>query len=329
MPYQPPFEINARMVNQISVISELIGRLDGQSLQSSPQLRKQNRIQTIQGTLAIEGNTLSVEQVTAILEGKRVLGQPREIAEVQGSIRAYEALPALDPASVEDLKLTHQTLMSDILVNAGRFRRGAVGIHKGTQVVHVAPPAKRVPQLMDDLMSWVRNAEDHDLIRSCVFHYELEFIHPFEDGNGRMGRFWQTLILGQWNSLFYLLPIESLVNEQQESYYQTLANADEVASSTVFIEFMLDIVSEALRQNQNGQPIAAGSDQVSDQVKRLLSVMDDEYWSTETLMAKLSLSRKPTFRKHYLNPALEAGLVVMKYPQSLRSPKQAYKKVGI
>ncbi|MGD1864631.1 MAG: Fic family protein [Phormidesmis sp.] len=320
-------------MNQISAISELIGRLDSQNMQLSPQLRKQNRIQTIQGTLAIEGNTLSVEQVTAILEGKRVLGQPREIAEVQGAIRAYEALPRLNPVSVKDFRLAHQTLMSDVLVNAGKFRKSAVGIHKGTQVVHVAPPAKRVPQLMDDLMSWMRSTEEHALLKSCVFHYELEFIHPFADGNGRMGRLWQTLILGQWNALFYLLPIESVVNAQQESYYQALEEADKAASSTVFIEFMLDIIGEVLRQNQGVQAFTATgdqvSDQVSDQVKQLLRVMDDQYWNAAALMAQLSLSRKPTFRKHYLNPALAAGLVVMKYPQSPRSPKQAYKKVVI
>ena len=246
MTYQPPFDITAKIVNQISAISEQIGRISAQSLTASPQLRRQNRIRTIQSTLAIEGNTLSLDQVTAIVEGKRVLGQPREISEVQGAIQAYEALPNWNPASTQDLLAAHRLLMSDILVEAGRFRKGGVGIYKGEQVVHVAPPAKRVSQLMQDLLSWIDLSEDHALIKSCVVHYELEFIHPFADGNGRIGRLWQTLILSRWNELFYLLPIESLVKDQQDRYYQTLSNADKAASSTVFVEFMLAIIEAVL-----------------------------------------------------------------------------------
>jgi Fic family protein len=241
--YQPPFTITPKIINLISIISEQIGRLDGQGLEISPQLRKQNRIQTIHSTLAIEGNTLSIEQITAILDGKRVLGQPREIIEVQGAIRAYETLPSRNPASLKDFLQAHHDLMSEILLNAGKFRQTGVGIHKGDQVVHIAPPAKRVPELMGDLLDWVKTTETHALIKSCVFHYELEFIHPFIDGNGRMGRLWQTLILGQWNERFYLLPIESLIKDQQERYYQVLEAADQAASSTIFIEFMLEIIN--------------------------------------------------------------------------------------
>jgi Fic family protein len=322
--YQPPFEITSRIIHQISTISEQIGRLDGQNLNLSPQLRKQNRVRTIQSTLAIEGNSLSLEQVTAIIDGKRVLGPQREIFEVQGAIRAYESLTGWNPGSIDDFLQAHHVLMSDILVDAGKFRKGQVGIHKGSQVVHVAPPAKRVPDLMLDLINWVENSEAHPLIKSCVFHYEVEFIHPFMDGNGRMGRLWQTLILSRWNDLFYLLPIESLVKDQQERYYDTLAESDQAASSTVFIEFMLDIINTVLIQNSGTDQV---SDQVSDQVKQLLAVMDDRYWSTQELMQRLSLSHSPTFRKNYLNPALRSRLLVMQYPDKPRSPKQRYKKV--
>ena len=249
MTYQPPFQIMPKIVNQIGLICEQIGRLDSQATAASPQLRKQNRIRTIQGTLAIEGNTLSVEQVTAILDGKRVMGQPREIGEVQGAILAYEALPVWNPYSIKDLLAAHQLLMKPILREAGKFRSGGVGIHKGDKVVHVAPPAKRVPQLMEDLLAWTCTAEDHALIKSCVFHYELEFIHPFMDGNGRMGRLWQTSILGKWNNLFYLLPVESLIKDQQESYYQALEQADKAADSTIFIEFTLDVIETALAES--------------------------------------------------------------------------------
>jgi Fic family protein len=188
MSYQPPFSINARIINQISAIAEQIGRLSSPIVQLSPQLRKENRIRTIQSTLAIEGNSLSLDQITAILEGKRVLGHPREIAEVQGAIRAYETLPTWNPTSIDHFLQAHYILMSNILTEAGKFRKGQVGIHKGEQIIHIAPPAKRVPYLMADLLDWLKTSPDHALIKSSVFHYELEFIHPFMDGNGRMGR---------------------------------------------------------------------------------------------------------------------------------------------
>ncbi|WOD39217.1 Fic family protein [Nodosilinea sp. E11] len=334
MSYQPPFEITSTIVNQVSAIAGLVERLDGSPLTTSPQLRKQNRIRTIQGTLAIEGNSLTLDQVTAILNGQRVLGHPREISEVQGAIRAYEALPTWAPTSRQDLLQAHRLLMADILTNPGKLRPGGVGIYKGTQVSHVAPPAKLVPQLIGDLLDWLAATDHHPLITSSVFHYELEFIHPFVDGNGRMGRLWQTLILGQWHNLFYLLPIESLIKDQQDRYYQALEEADRAAASTGFIEFMLDIIRTAL--SQPSAPIDTldsflgdqVGDQVSDQVRQLLTLMDDRYWSTRELMAGLSLSHKPTFRKNYLNPALQAGFVVMKYPDRPRSPKQKYKRRG-
>ena len=234
-------------------------------------------------------------------------------------------LPDWNPSSIVHFQQAHQMLMSEILIEAGKFRKGQVGIHKGDQVVHIAPPAKRVPQLMADLMQWLKTSKDHALIKSCVFHYELEFIHPFMDGNGRMGQLWQILILGKWNALFYLLPIESLIKDQQEQYYQTLEEADRSANSTVFIEFMLDIIESALIQNST--QTQASSDQVSDQVKKLLDIMDNQYWSAQDLMKKLTLSHKPTFRKNYLNPALQAGLLLLEYPDKPRSPKQKYKKL--
>lgn len=342
MTHQPPFTITPQLVNQISAISQHLGQLDRAPLQASPQLRKQNRIRTIQGTLAIEGNSLTTDQITAILNGTPVLGPPREISEVQGAIRAYETLPSLNPTDRHDFLQAHRLLIADILTAPGKLRTSGVGIDKGTKVSHVAPPAKQVPRLIDDLLHWLATTDHHPLIISSVFHYELEFIHPFTDGNGRMGRLWQTLILGQWNDLFYLLPIESLIKDQQDRYYQALEQADQAADSTPFILFMLDIIDTALCQNievpQATSPSQATSpaanppgdqvsDQVSDQVKQLLAVMDDQYWSTTALMERLSLIRKPTFRKNYLNPALQAGLVVMKYPDSPRSPKQKYKKV--
>lgn len=244
----PPFTITAEILNLVASISEQVGRLNAGALNVSPQLRKQNRIKTITGTLAIEGNTLSEEQITAIIEGKPVLGSVRELAEVKGAIAAYETLVHFKADSITDLLTAHGLMMADILTKAGQFRSKAVGIHKGGKVHHVAPPAHQVSGLMADLMQWLKQAKDHPLITSCVFHYEFEFIHPFADGNGRMGRLWQTLILSQWHPLFLSLPLESMIKDNQSLYYQALEQADAQADSTVFIQFMLNTISKTLTQ---------------------------------------------------------------------------------
>lgn len=248
-PYTPPFTITSSMLNQVSLISEKVGVLSVQGDWQSPQLRKTNQIKTITGTLQIEGNTLSEAQVSAILEGKRVLGSPRELAEVQGAIKAYEQLAQLDPYTTDDLCTAHHWLMGDILKQAGHFRTQAVGIHQGEKVIHVAPPANRVAGLMVDLLHWLKHSDDHPLISSSVFHYEFEFIHPFMDGNGRMGRLWQTLLLSRWRPVFQFLPLESIIREHQQAYYQALAQADHAASANAFIDFMLDAILQTVDKN--------------------------------------------------------------------------------
>lgn len=258
MTYVPPFTITADILNLVANISEQVGQLKASLINESPQLRKQNRIKTITGTLAIEGNTLSEKQITAIIEGKPVLGSARELAEVKGAIAAYEALSTFKADNINDLLAAHGLLMADILTKAGQFRYKAVGIHKGGEVYHVAPPAHQVSGLMADLMHWLQQTKDHPLISSCVFHYEFEFIHPFADGNGRMGRLWQTLILSQWHPLFLSLPLESMIKDHQEQYYQALEQADTQGESTAFIHFMLSTISKTLAQalTQNA-PVSA------------------------------------------------------------------------
>jgi len=254
----PPFTITSKIVNLIAKISEQVGALNASALNSSPYLRKQNRIKTIAGTLAIEGNQLSEEQITAIIEGQRVLGNARELSEVAGAISAYDALPELQPHKIQDLLKAHNLMMSQILPDAGKFRSKAVGIHKGNKVHHVAPPAHQVSGLMADLAGWLKQSKDHPLITSSVFHYEFEFIHPFIDGNGRLGRLWQTLILSKWHPLFLSLPLESVIKDNQKKYYQALEQADKEASSTAFIGFMLSAISKTLVQNaQKNAPINA------------------------------------------------------------------------
>lgn len=246
---QPPFTITTEILNLVADISQQVGELNASQLNASPQLRKQNRIKTITGTLAIEGNTLTEEQITAIVEGKPVLGSVRELAEVKGAIAAYEALPDFTPANLDHLCAAHGLMMAEVLVEAGAFRTKGVGIHKAGVVHHVAPPAHQVSGLMADLASWLQQTKDHPLIASSVFHYEFEFIHPFADGNGRMGRLWQTLILSRWHPLFLSLPLESVIKDHQQQYYQALEDADQQADSTPFIHFMLSVIAQTLAQN--------------------------------------------------------------------------------
>lgn len=322
-PYQPTHTITPTILNLVAEISELIGRytiLAEQNL--TPRLRRENRIRTIQASLAIENNTLTLEQVTAVIDGKRVLGLPREIQEVRNAFAAYEAMENWLPAAEADLLSAHALLMAALVDQAGEYRSGGVGIFRGEQLVHMAPPAGRVPYLMADLLAWLKSADAHPLVASCLFHYELEFIHPFTDGNGRMGRLWQTLILRQWKPLLAYLPVETVIRQRQEDYYRVLAEADAVAEATPFIEFMLQALRDALIDAVITDQV---SDHVSDQVKRLMEVVGSQEISSADLIKALGLSHRPTFRENYLNPALDGGWLERTQPASPRSPTQRYR----
>ena len=247
MSYQPPFTLNNQMLDYVADIAQKVGQVDAYGqLSRSPQLRKENRIRTIHSSLAIENNTLSLEQVTAVIEGKHVIASPKDLLEVQNAIKVYEDIDSFNPLSIDDLLRAHKELMGGLVSEAGRLRSGNVGVFAGDKLIHAGTPAKYVPNVLADLFSWLASGEVHPLITSCVFHYEFEFIHPFQDGNGRMGRLWQTLILSRWNDLFAWLPVETLVKEHQEDYYDTLAGSDEQGDCTQFIEFMLGMISQAL-----------------------------------------------------------------------------------
>ena len=249
MSYEPPFKITSQIIDLISQISEAVGEIN--SLENSPrhlELRKENRIKTIHSSLAIENNSLSLEQITAIIEGKRVLGSPNEIQEVKNALQAYELLLTLNPYEEKDLLKAHKLMMADLVERNGKYRKDGVGIFDGNQVVHLAPPADRVPFLMSDLFEWLKNSDVHPLIKSCVFHYEFEFIHPFQDGNGRMGRLWQTVILKEWKSVFAWLPIETLIKENQVEYYNALNSSDSDANSTNFTVFMLQTILRTIKE---------------------------------------------------------------------------------
>ncbi|WP_329601943.1 Fic family protein [Sansalvadorimonas verongulae] len=271
--------------------------------------------------------------MTALLDGKRVLGAPKEIQEVRNAFAAYDTLPDLQPAHINDLLETHKRLMLGLTEQAGCWRSGGVGIYRDDQLVHMPPPASQVPGLIGDLLTWLGTTDSHPLIASCIFHYEFEFIHPFTDGNGRLGRFWQTLILSQWRPALAFLPVETLIKEQQEQYYAVLREADKACDSTPFIGFMLKTIEQALTEALEvvGKEDAASdqvTDQATDQVKRLLEVLRSakgQPLGAKELMELLQLKHRPTFRKNYLMPAIESGLVSMSFPDSPKSPKQSYR----
>jgi len=322
--YMPPYKINDRIIDLVAQISELVGTISVTgSMNANPQLRRENRIKTIQASLAIENNTLTIDQVTDIINGKRVLGAPGEIKEVKNAYEAYEHLLDLNPYSIDDLLSAHKILMTELTKEAGRLRSAGVGIFAGETLIHMAPPADLVPQQIFDLLHWVETATAHPLIKSSVFHYEFEFIHPFMDGNGRMGRMWQTLLLYQWKKLFAWLPIETLIKERQEEYYNVLSTADKASEATPFIEFILVTILDAIKEIASTDQV---NDQATDQVKKLLAALGDDTLSAAVLMNKIGLKHKATFRENYLNPALEMELIEMTVPDKPRSNRQKYRR---
>jgi Fic family protein len=244
---RPPYTLNPDILVLLTRIGELVGLASAAYLQRPPAtLRRKNRIRTIQGTLAVEGNTLNEEQVTAILEGQRVLAKASELVEVSNAIRAYDRLEEWDPYQLKHFRAAHGVLMDGLAPDAGRFRGKAVGVVRGKQLAHLAPSASGVPTQMAALLNYLKKDPDPILIKSCVLHYEIEFIHPFSDGNGRMGRLWQTVALMRYSPLFAFLPVEALVRNQQKAYYKALGAADRAGDAQVFIVFMLRLVEEAL-----------------------------------------------------------------------------------
>ena len=257
---KPPFEITNAMIDHVAEIAELVGRLTSTNqLSANPNLRRTNRIRTIHGSLAIEQNTLTLEQVTAVLNGKQVLAPPKDIAEVKNAYEIYERLDELDPYSVDDLLIAHGIMTRGLVDEAGMFRSKPVGVvDQEGHVLHFGTLPQYVPDLVMELLNWVKNSDVHMLIRSCVFHYEFELIHPFADGNGRVGRLWHTLLLSKWNPAFAWLPVESIIHDRQEAYYAAINASNDAGESTVFIEFMFSAIKASLMDAINA------SDEMSD-----------------------------------------------------------------
>ena len=293
--YKPPFTVSAKAINLIAMISSQLERYAIRMEQEDTlRLRRANRIKTIHSSLAIEGNTLSEGEVQAVLEGKKVVAPLKEIQEVKNAIKTYELYPKLNPFSIQDLLLAHGTMMSGLVDEAGMFRKGGVGVFDGDKPIHIAPPADRVRDLMSDLFGWLENADDHLLIRSCVFHYEFEFIHPFADGNGRIGRLWQSLILGRLNPIFEHLPVENMVYSNQQAYYHAINRSSDLGDSGPFIDFMLEEIRNALVDHQ-GKSNADIADEkgLNYQQQRVLGYLRaDRHTTAAKIAADLDMSAR-------------------------------------
>ena len=303
---KPPYKITGKILNLVASISQKIGEINSAYLSKPPtELRKKNRIKTIHSSLEIEGNTLTIEQITAIIENKRVIGPEKDILEVKNAIAVYNYLDNLDPYKFESFREAHGILMNGLIESAGKLRGKSVGIVKGSEVTHIAPPSEMLKPLMNDLFDYLKNDEDLVLIKSCVFHYEVEFIHPFIDGNGRMGRLWQTLILRDSYPVFEFLPIETLIKERQELYYETLGQSDNTGESTLFIEFMLEIILESLDDLLNIQNVSLTN---IDRINLFKSIIKNDYFSRKDYLMNFREISSATASRD-LSFAVENGII--------------------
>lgn len=325
--YIPPYDVTDEMLELTSEIAENLGKLSNvDDLERLPRLRRVNRIKSIQSSLAIENNTLSLIQVTEVIDGKRVLGPQEDIFAVKNAFNAYKMLPDLDPFSLSDLKKAHGVMMQGLVEGAGKFRTNSVGVFdESGKVIHVAPPCDMVNGLMEQLFEWLKTSKAHMLIRSSIFHYEFEFIHPFADGNGRTGRLWQTALLADWKPVFEWIPVESIIKDHQAEYYHAIGLSTSEGKSNSFILFMLGIIKKAVEELI--RDTRSHQSHISSQVKALMSVIETYPMSATELMEKLGLKSRAAFRKNYLQPCLAAGLIAMTDPENKTSRNQRYFRI--
>jgi Fic family protein len=326
MAYKPPYEINTSILNKVASIMKMIGHFSSvNNFMSQPLLRRKNQIKSIHSSLAIENNQLSESQVKDLIQGKLVMGPQKDILEVQNAIKVYEQIKEIDPYAQNDLLKYHQLLMTSLISDPGLFRKGQIGVFDEGSPIFIAPPAERVPALIDDLYDYLNHYDENVLIKSSVFHYEFEFIHPFSDGNGRMGRLFQTCLLAKEEELFYYLPIESIIKKNQQKYYDAISKSNQEGSSTIFIEFMLDAIIETL--NETLKQLDIEKESLSAQAKKSLHVFEEGVpYSTVELMEKVGLKSRSSFKKNYLDPLLDSGMIEMTIPTKPMSRNQRYIK---
>ena len=325
--YKPPFLITDQILSLCISITEKLGKITFfQSLERMPILRRNNKIKSIHSSLQIEANSLALNQVVDVIEGKTVIGPLKEIQEVKNAYKAYSLFKEFDGYSEKDLLKAHgiMTYLTD--EESGRYRTHAEGVSDGKRVIFIAPPQNMVPQLMKDLFDWLKkDKETPILIKSCVFHYEFVFIHPFSDGNGRTARLWQNVLLSKWNPVFEYIPIESQIQKYQSDYYETIAECHKTGNSSAFIIFMLRVIDATLDDVLSG--IKRESLNISEKVNSLLSVMEkDVPLSANEIMKRLGIKSKETLRASYLNPAINNGLIRLMLPDKPTSKNQRYIK---
>ena len=324
--HKPPFLITNKILSYVSLISEKIGRITAISnLEAKPHLRRNNRIKSIHSSLKIEANSLTLGQVRDIINGKAVLGEQKEIQEVKNAYAVYERLYEIDPYNIRHLKQFHGIMTKYLVEESGEFRSGEEGVFNGGQCIFMAPPARFVPQLMDELFAWIKEAQEyvHPLILSSVFHYEFVFIHPFSDGNGRMARLWHTAFLSKWKPVFEYIPIESQIEKFQDEYYEAISRCHVAGKSTIFIEFMLSQIDKIL--DDISTQISEKNEYLPETVQKLLEVMEyDVPYTGNALMERLGLKAKEGFRRNYLHPAVEMNLIQMTIPDKPNSRNQRY-----
>jgi len=327
--YVPPFTFTSTMVDYISSIMEKIGQLDNYTnFNRMPSLRRNNRIKSIHSSLAIEANSLSLDQVKDVIAGKTVIGPQKEIQEVKNAYNAYEMINDVNPYSIKDLKKIHGIMTYLIVDESGEFRKGNEGVFDGDKCIHICPPPEQVSELMEQLFIWMKKAKNdlHPLILASVFHYEFVFIHPFKDGNGRTARLWHNIILSEWKEIFEYLPIESQLKKYQDGYYKAIADCNSKGDSTIFIEFMLKMIDEVLNEaiSTSRMPIT----ETGININKLLDVMEyNKPMTANEIMEKLGIKSKETLRSTYLDPAIKEGVVALTIPDKPTSKNQMYYKV--
>jgi len=324
MGYIPPYEVTEEMLDLVSQIMETIGSISRtDNLSKLPRLRRAGRIRSVHSSLAIENNTLTYEQVSAILDGKKVLGPPDEIKEAENAIKAYKQAEETNPYVYDNLLAVHGTMMNGLVANCGKLRTGGVGVFgAGGKVEHMAPPANRVYGLITDLFDWLKNTKAHALIKSSIFHYEFEFIHPFEDGNGRMGRLWQTIILADWKPIFLWIPVEGVIKDRQQAYYDAIKESTTLGKCNPFILFMLQAILQAVKDIVDG--VADHINHIDGKIRKLLEVLSDFQLTAQEIMDKLGMKSRNSFRDNYLAPAIEAGVIGLTEPDKPTSKNQKY-----
>lgn len=327
--YVPPFELTNEMLDKVSSIMEKIGKLDNHNLlDKSPYLRKQTRINSIHSSLAIENNKLSLNQVRDVINGKMVIGHQKDIQEVKNAYKAYEMLTQVNPYSIDDLKKVHGVMTFLTVEQSGEFRTGSEGVFDGDNCIFICPPEEMVIPLMNNLFKWLNDNKDkiHPLILSSIFHYEFVFIHPFSDGNGRMARLWQNVILYNWKDLFEYIPIESNIHKYQDDYYKAIADCNNSGNSNEFINFMLRMIDDTLDELISTTPMPLTNEDVN--INKLLDVMEiNTPLSANEIMNKLNIKSKETLRNVYLDPAIKQDLIRLTIPDKPTSKNQKYYKI--